>query len=69
MKVRYKNEKAVLTVVLPIGVHRPSEGKGKLEFGKDNPVIEMSDADALALVKLDPRNFELVEEKKKAKSE
>lgn len=62
MKVKYKGPKlSGMNVLLPIGVRRRSSITGSVLL---NPVAEFTEEQALALVKLDPHNFELVEEAK-----
>lgn len=58
MKVKYLGKKKAMPVYLPIGATSLGTIK-KVEFAA--PFIELSDTDALALVRLDPHNFGLAE--------
>lgn len=59
MKVRYTGHKDRMPVTLPIGVKKLGLVTQVL-FA--DPLVELDEGDALALVKLDPVNFELAEE-------
>ncbi len=55
-KVNYKGHKKNMPVQLPIGIK--SQGGVRKTLYAD-PVVELEDKDAIALVKLDPHNFEI----------
>lgn len=68
MKVRYLgNKKFGMGVLLPVGVRNLSSVKGKLLFTEKDPVKEMDDKSAFALVSLNPTNFEIVAEEVEVK--
>lgn len=67
LKVKYKAAvKAKIPVHLPIGAKTRSETK-EIKWLAINEHLELSDADAKALVALDSHNFEIVEEVKVSK--
>lgn len=60
MHVKYKGHKAQMPVYLPIGAKTKSTIR-ETKFA--NPLLELSESDAKALVELDPHNFEIYDAK------